>query len=233
MAKSTAPTADQKARARRISATLRKTYEHRSGLDFSSPYQLLIATILSAQSTDVNVNKVTPVLFGRFPDPAALAAAPVAEVEEIVHSTGFFKQKAKAIIACAAIIVKDHGGTMPTDMEQLVKLPGVGRKTAHVVRGNALGLPALTVDTHFKRVTGRLGLTTNEDPEKIEYDIAALLPESEWTHFSNAIIWHGRRICDARKPRCAECPVLKDCPTGRSLLDAPAPKPAKRGRAKG
>ncbi len=210
---------DLPARARRISAALRAAYaDQGTALTFGTPFQLLIATILSAQCTDARVNMVTPDLFGRFPDARALAAADPAEVEEIIRTTGFFKQKTKAIIGASQTIVERFGGTMPESMEELTTLPGVGRKTAHVVRGNALGLPALFVDTHFKRLTGRMVLSPHVDPVKIEHDIAALLPEPEWTDFANAMIWHGRRICVARAPKCPDCVVNTDCPTGRERL---------------
>ncbi len=214
-----APEPDLKARARRISKALRREYSGaQTALIFGNPWQLLVATILSAQCTDERVNMVTPVLFAAYPDAPALAAADPADVERIILSTGFFRQKTKAIIGCARAVAERHGGRIPESMEELTALPGVGRKTAHVVRGNAYGYPAIFVDTHFRRLAGRMELSASADPEKIEAEIAGLLPEREWTHFSNAMIWHGRRVCVARKPRCPDCVVNQDCPTGRRLL---------------
>lgn len=208
-----------RARALRICAALHREYpEIKTALNFSNPFELIVATILSAQCTDEKVNQVTPVLFGRYPDAMALAAADPAAVEEIVHSTGFFRQKAKSIIACAGALAERHGGVVPESMEALTELPGVGRKTANLVRAFAMGHPGIIVDTHFKRVVGLLGLTAQTDPDKIEAEIAALLPEQEWTHFSNSLIWHGRKTCIARKPKCEVCPLRPDCVFGRSKV---------------
>jgi endonuclease-3 len=220
MTPNTAPTETAEAlrqRALRICARLRQDYPRvQSALNFGNPFELIIATILSAQCTDEKVNQVTPVLFGRYPDARALGAADPAEVEQIIHSTGFYRQKAKSIIACAAALAGRHGGQIPEAMEALTELPGVGRKTANLVRAFAMGLPGIIVDTHFKRVAGRLGLTAQTDPDRIEAEIAALLPAAEWTHFSNALIWHGRRLCGARKPNCAACPLRPECVFGRT-----------------
>ena len=211
------PDTELKARAVRISNRLRKVYhDAETALHFETPFQLLIATILSAQCTDETVNAVTPALFARFPAPADFAAAELADLEKTIYKTGFFRQKSKAIKGCSAALMERHGGELPESMGELTALPGVGRKTANLIRGCAMGQPGLIVDTHFKRVVGRLGLTPQTDPTKVEYAIAALLPESHWTKFSNALIWHGRRICHARKPKCPECPVCKDCDYGRS-----------------
>ena len=211
-----APPEELKKRARRISARLRKTYpDAKTALKHDGAFQLLIATILSAQCTDEMVNKVTPILFAKFPDARVFAAASQADVESIVHSTGFFRQKARGIINCSRALMERHGGELPESMEELTKLPGVGRKTANLIRGCAMGQPGIIVDTHFKRLAGRMGLTRNTNPDKIEHDIAALLPPSHWTEFSNAMIWHGRRICPARKPKCDECPIVKDCEFGK------------------
>ena len=180
-------------------------------LDFTTPFQLLIATILSAQCTDKRVNMVTPALFARYPTPAAMAAAPAAELESMIRSTGFFRQKTKALKSVAAAIAA-QGGEVPRDMDALVALGGVGRKTANVVLGTAYGVPSIMVDTHVRRLASRLGFTREDDPVKIEMDLRALLPPAEWTHFSHRLIHHGRRICTARAPRCPECPLLQRCP---------------------
>jgi endonuclease-3 len=202
-----------RARARRIAAGLAKLYpDAHCELNFSNPLQLLVATILSAQCTDVRVNQVTPGLFARFPDAAALAAAQSAELERIIRPTGFFRAKARSIQSCCRQIVEQHAGEVPSTMEELTALKGVGRKTANVILGNAFDVPGLPVDTHVIRVSGRLGLTTEMDPVKIERDLTALYPPKEWTMLGHRLIFHGRRICYARKPRCADCGVAKDCP---------------------
>ncbi len=183
-------------------------------LDHENAYQLLVATILSAQSTDKRVNMVTPELFRRYPKPAALAVADPAEVEQLVHSTGFFRNKTKSIIGMAQRVVADHGGEIPHTMDALVALPGVARKTANVVLGTAFGIASgIAVDTHVKRVTGLLGLTHHTDPTKIERDLMAAVPQDRWTDFSHQIIWHGRRICHARRPDCGQCPLAPVCPS--------------------
>jgi endonuclease-3 len=200
--------------ARSIYRILTKEYpDARCELDFNSPLELLIATVLSAQCTDVRVNAVTPVLFKRFPTLETLAAAKVSEVEEIIYSTGFFRSKAKNIKELANRILNDFGGEVPNDLAHLVTLPGVGRKTANVVLGNAFGIPGLTVDTHFGRLSRRFGWSTATDPVKVENDVAKLIPEKEWTLLSHKLIWHGRRICHSRKPECGICPLAKLCPS--------------------
>jgi endonuclease-3 len=200
--------------ARSIYRILTKEYpDARCELDFNSPLELLIATVLSAQCTDVRVNAVTPVLFNRFPTLETLAAAKLSEVEEIIYSTGFFRSKAKNIKELANKILNDFGGEVPNDLAQLVTLPGVGRKTANVVLGNAFGIPGLTVDTHFGRLSRRFGWSTATDPVKVENDVAKLIPEKEWTLLSHKLIWHGRRICHSRKPECGICPLAKLCPS--------------------
>ena len=200
--------------ARSIYRILTKEYpDARCELDFNSPLELLIATVLSAQCTDVRVNAVTPVLFKRFPTLETLAAAKLSEVEEIIYSTGFFRSKAKNIKELANKILNDFGGEVPNDLAQLVTLPGVGRKTANVVLGNAFGIPGLTVDTHFGRLSRRFGWSTATDPVKVENDVAKLIPEKEWTLLSHKLIWHGRRICHSRKPECGICPLAKLCPS--------------------
>lgn len=181
-------------------------------LDYESPWQLLVATVLSAQCTDQRVNQVTPELFRRWPGPRELAAAPVVEIEEVVRPTGFFRNKARSLAATAAVIADDHGGQVPSDPEVLVELPGVGRKTANVVLGEAFEIAAgIAVDTHVKRVARRLGLTAESDPLKIEAELEALLPREDWIGFSMRTILHGRRVCIARKPRCESCCLEPVC----------------------
>jgi endonuclease-3 len=183
-----------------------------TALHFASPFQLLVATILSAQCTDKQVNKITPALFARFPTPQAMAAATVSQIIPFVKSTGFFRNKAKNIHATAMAILEHHGGEVPGTLEELVKLPGVGRKTANVVLGDGFGVTGITVDTHVGRLSRRLGLTRHRDPVKVEMVLNTLVPQAEWTRFSHRLILHGRAVCAARKPRCGEC-VLRDlCP---------------------
>jgi endonuclease-3 len=202
-----------KSRARKIVTLLAKEYpDARCALDHESPLQLLVATILSAQCTDVRVNQVTPALFARFPDARAFATADVGELETAIQSTGFYRNKARSIIACCRDLVEKHGGQVPATMEELVPLAGVGRKTANVILGTAFGMPGITVDTHVGRLSRRLGLTTEEDPEKVERDLMALLPRKEWTMFSHRMIFHGRQVCHARKPSCEMCVLAKICP---------------------
>jgi endonuclease-3 len=181
-------------------------------LEFHSPLQLLIATILSAQCTDERVNMVTPVLFAKYPDALALAGASQADVEAIIRSTGFYRNKTTSIRACCADIVAKHGGEVPDTMEALTALRGVGRKTANVVLGNAFGIPGLVVDTHVARLANRLGLTNESDAVKIEYALMPIVPEAKWTVFSHWLILHGRRVCKARKPSCSICPLAPHCP---------------------
>ena len=200
--------------ARSIYRILTKEYpDARCELDFNSPLELLVATVLSAQCTDVRVNAVTPVLFKRFPTLETLAAAKLSEIEEIIYSTGFFRSKAKNIKELANKILNNFGGEVPNDLAHLVTLPGVGRKTANVVLGNAFGIPGLTVDTHFGRLSRRFGWSTATDPVKVENDVAKLIPEKEWTLLSHKLIWHGRRMCHSRKPECGICPLAKLCPS--------------------
>ena len=190
--------------------------EAHSELDFVDPFQLGVATILSAQTTDVRVNQVTPVLFRRYPDARALAAARQEDVEEIVRSTGFFRNKAANIIGFARAVVAEHGGRVPRTMAELHALPGVGRKTANVILGNAFGVEeGVVVDTHVKRLSSLLGFTRQGTPEKIEEDLMELFPRERWTPLSHLLIWHGRRVCDARKPRCEACAVAGLCPSSR------------------
>lgn len=201
-------------RARRINRTLAETYpDAHAELDFSNPLELLVATVLSAQTTDVRVNQVTPALFAKYPTAEAYAQANQADIEEIIRSTGFFRSKAANLIGLGQKLVADFAGDVPEALEDLVTLPGVGRKTAHVVRGNAFDLPGLTVDTHFQRLVKRLMFTEETDPVKIEHAVGELLQKREWTMFSHRIIFHGRRVCHARKPACGVCPIAFDCPS--------------------
>ncbi len=200
-------------RARKIDRTLADAYPDAwCALRHENAWQLLVATILSAQCTDERVNMVTPALFTRYPTPEALARADRAELENLIHSTGFFRQKAKSLLGVAAATVDEFGGELPRDLDALVKLPGIGRKTANVVLGTAYGVPSIVVDTHVRRVANRLGLTAADDPTKIEMDLRELLPPASWTHFTHRLIHHGRRICVARRPRCPECPLAGLCP---------------------
>lgn len=200
-------------RAGRISAALATLYpEARISLDFETPWQCLAATILSAQCTDERVNKVTPALFREFPDARATAAADAARVRELIATTGFFRQKTKSLISTAKLIVERHGGEVPSELDDLVKLKGVGRKTANVILGHVFGKPGFVVDTHVRRLTRRLGFTRQTDPVKIERVMQKFLPPEDWTQFSMRLILHGRRVCSARKPRCAACAIAADCP---------------------
>ena len=187
-----------------------------------------MATILSAQSTDERVNMVTPALFAAYPDAAALAAAPPEVVEDLIHSTGFFRAKTRSLIGMAQAVTDRHDGQVPSDLEQLTELPGVGRKTANVVLSVAFGLPGLPVDTHVGRIVRRLGLTVQSDPVKVEAEICALLPPEEWGAFSLRLILHGRRVCLARRPRCPECLLADICPSAELPL-RPPPGPTAKG----
>jgi endonuclease-3 len=190
----------------------RYPYAH-AELDFQSPLQLLVATVLSAQTTDVTVNKVTPQLFARWPDAAALAGADREEMEAVLKPTGFFRAKTNSVINLGAALVERFGGEVPPRMKDLVTLPGVGRKTANVVLGNAFGIPGITVDTHFGRLVRRFGWTAEEDPVKVEQVVGALIPRKDWTMLSHVLIFHGRRTCHAKKPACGACPVARLCPS--------------------
>jgi endonuclease-3 len=211
--------AAQRERAAAILDILSRTYpDAHCELTYRNPFELLVATILSAQCTDKRVNLTTPALFERAPDPATLAAMPQAELEALIRPTGFFRNKARNLIACAQALLERHGGEVPRDMASLRVLPGVGRKTANVVLGNAHGLnEGMVVDTHIARLSQRLGFTRNTDPVKIEADLMRLIPQPDWTRISHVIIWHGRRRCTARKPDCAGCEVAALCPMGRRM----------------
>ena len=182
-------------------------------LDFTTPLELAVATILSAQCTDKRVNEVTPALFARYPTAAAYAAADRTELEGLVHATGFFRNKASSLIGLGAALVARHGGEVPGRLVDLVALPGIGRKTANVVLGDAFGVPGLTVDTHFGRLVRRFGWTGLDDPGKVEAVVAGLLPKADWTLFSHRVIFHGRRVCHARKPACGACGIASLCPS--------------------
>jgi endonuclease III len=213
--------ADVKARTRLTDERLAAEYPRAvCALVHQDPLQLLVATILSAQSTDLAVNLVTPALFRRYPDASAFAAADPAELEEIIHSTGFFRQKSRSVIGMAQNLVDRFGGQVPPRMEDLVTLPGVGRKTANVVLGVAFGLPGLAVDTHVTRLTARIGLTRHSDPVKIEAEVCANLAPERWSDFGMRLIMHGRQVCDARRPLCPQCVLNDFCPSS-SVLSAP------------
>jgi endonuclease-3 len=184
-------------------------------LDFTNPLELLVATVLSAQCTDARVNQITPALFKKYPDAKAYAEAPLEELEEDIRPTGYFRNKAKSLKRICQALIKDYGGEVPNSLEELVRLPGVGRKTANVILGNAFGIPGIVVDTHCGRVAQRLGLTKQRDPGKIESDLMELVPREKWTKFSHQMIWHGREICTARNPQCAKCPLLPYCDFGQ------------------
>lgn len=202
-----------KRRARKINRELAVGYpDAHCELDFSNPLELLIATVLSAQCTDKRVNEVTPTLFARYPDAASYASADLNEVMEIIRPTGFYKSKANHLVGIGQQLVANFGGEVPSKLEDLVSLPGVGRKTAHVVRGNAFGIPGLTVDTHFGRLVRRMQLCDADDPVKVEHEIATLIEKTGWTMFSHRIIFHGRRVCHSRRPACGACFLAQDCP---------------------
>ena len=200
-------------RIKKIIPLLAREHDPICALNFNNAFELLIATILSAQCTDERVNQVTPVLFQRFPDAPSLASAAPEDVEEIVRPTGFFRQKTKSLLAVSQALTEQFNGEIPRDIDDLTQLPGVGRKTANVVLGTAYGIPAIMVDTHVKRVAARLKLTKQKDPDKIEQDLIALVPAAERTAFSHRMIWHGRKVCQARKPRCEACVLAPYCPS--------------------
>jgi endonuclease-3 len=201
-------------RARRINRELAALYpDAHCELDFTTPLELLVATILSAQCTDRRVNMVTPVLFARYHNAADYASAEREDVEKIIQSTGFFRAKTTSIIGLGQALCDRFGGEVPSTLRDLVTLPGVGRKTANVVLGNAFGVPGITVDTHFARLSRRFGWTTQTDPVKIESEVGALIPRAEWTMLSHRLIWHGRRVCHARRPACGACTLARLCPS--------------------
>jgi endonuclease-3 len=201
-------------RARRINKALAELYPHaHCELDFTNPLQLSVATILSAQCTDKKVNEVTPRVFDQYPDAAAYAGAVREELEDLIHATGFFRAKSNTLIKLGQQLLERFDGEVPSTLEELVTLPGFGRKTANVVLGNAFDVPGITVDTHMLRLSERWRWTSNVDPVKVEFDIAALIPRKDWTLMSHRVIWHGRRMCHARKPACGVCPIAKLCPS--------------------
>ena len=208
---------------RDISAILRildQTYpEAKCSLDFNNPLELLVATVLSAQCTDERVNQVTKTLFDKYQAAADYANATLEELEDDIRSTGFFRNKAKSLKNCSAELVEKYQGEVPASLEQLVKLPGIGRKTANVILGTAFNVPGIVVDTHVGRITQRIGLTQEKDPVKIEFDLMEIIPRDKWTVFSHQLIQHGRAICNARKPKCSKCPVLEHCDHGQLAAD--------------
>jgi endonuclease III len=200
-------------RARKIDRVLAQTYpDARCELDFRNPFELLVVTVLSAQTTDKRVNAVRPTLFAAYPDADAMAGAEREKLEQIIGPTGFFRAKTEALLKLSQALVERYDGQVPATLADLVTLPGVGRKTANVVLGNAFGVPGITVDTHFGRLVRRFGWTAETDPVKVEHEVGALFPKRDWTMLSHHLIWHGRRICHARNPACGACPVAKWCP---------------------
>jgi endonuclease III len=206
--------------AKKILTLLHKKYpDPKVALNFSNPLQLLVATILSAQCTDVRVNIVTPSLFKKYQSATDFADANQTELEQDIRSTGFYRNKAKSIIACCKSLVEKHGGKVPKTMDELVQLGGVGRKTANCVLGGAYGVNAgIVVDTHVRRVSQRLGFATTDNPEKIEVELMELLPQKDWYLFGNLLVWHGRKTCDARKPDCLNCAIQKLCPSAEEFM---------------
>jgi endonuclease-3 len=205
---------EKKVRAKAIYRQLTKNYPNvRCELDYNSAFQLLVATVLSAQCTDKRVNQTTPALFKKYPNPKKMAKADLIDIQRLVKSTGFFRAKAKNIKALSNKIMEEFDGDVPSNLEDLITLPGVGRKTANVVLGHAFGIPGITVDTHFGRLSRRFGWSKQSDPVKVEFEVGELIPEKEWTNLSQRMIWHGRRVCHSRKPACGACPLAKLCPS--------------------
>ncbi len=205
---------NKRKRARAMYRILSRHYPNvHCELDFKTPFQLLVATVLSAQCTDKRVNKVTPALFRRFKDPKKMAGANIVEIEDLIHSVGFFHTKARNIKSLSEKLMINFESEVPANLDDLVTLPGVGRKTANVVLGHAFGIPGITVDTHFGRLSRRFAWSESEDPVKVEHEVGLLIPEKEWTNLSQRMIWHGRRICHSRKPACGACPLASMCPS--------------------
>jgi endonuclease-3 len=206
--------ARKKVRAREIYRILCKSYPNvRCELNYKTPFQLLIATVLSAQCTDKRVNQTTPALFKKYPNPVKMANADVKDIQRLIKSTGFYRAKAKNIKSLSSKLVTDYDGKVPNKLEDLIIFPGVGRKTANVVLGHAFGIPGLTVDTHFGRLSRRFSWSKSIDPIKVEFEVAGLISKKEWTNLSQRLIWHGRRVCHSRKPACGACPISKYCPS--------------------
>jgi endonuclease-3 len=205
---------EKKVRAKAIYRQLTKNYPNvRCELDYNSAFQLLVATVLSAQCTDKRVNQTTPTLFKKYSNPKKMAKADLKDIQRLVKSTGFFRAKAKNIKGLSNKIMEEFDGDVPSNLEDLIALPGVGRKTANVVLGHAFGIPGITVDTHFGRLSRRFGWSKQSDPVKVEFEVGELISEKEWTNLSQRMIWHGRRVCHARKPACGACPLAKLCPS--------------------
>ena len=201
-------------RARKVDRILGETYPDAAAeLDFTNPFECLVVTVLSAQTTDRRVNAASPALFAAYPTPEAMAAAPREHLEQLVGPLGFFRQKSESLLRLSQALVEEFGGQVPTRLDDLVTLPGVGRKTANVVLGNAFGVPGLTVDTHFGRLVRRFGWTAEEDPVKVEAEVATLIPKRDWTMFSHRVIFHGRRVCHAKKAACGACGLARWCPS--------------------
>ncbi|GAB4314047.1 MAG: endonuclease III [Candidatus Zixiibacteriota bacterium] len=211
--------ADRRKRAQRIDRTLKRLYPAKTALNHSNPFELLAATILSAQCTDVRVNEVLPHLFARYRTPAAMATADREELEKIIRSTGFFRSKARSLMEMSRDLIERYDGEVPDSMEELLRLRGVGRKTANVVLGSAFGIATgIVVDTHVGRLSRRMGFTRHTDPGKVEQDLMKLIPQRDWIGFSHRMIWHGRALCVARRPKCEECPLVPDCPASSDYL---------------
>jgi endonuclease III len=205
---------EKKVRAKAIYRQLTKNYPNvRCELDYNSAFQLLVATVLSAQCTDKRVNQTTPALFKKYPNPKKMAKADLIDIQRLVKSTGFYRAKAKNIKTLSNKIMEEFDGDVPSNLDDLITLPGVGRKTANVVLGHAFGIPGITVDTHFGRLSRRFGWSKQNDPVKVEFEVGELIPEKEWTNLSQRMIWHGRRVCHSRKPACGACPLAKLCPS--------------------
>ena len=205
---------EKKVRAQVIYRQLSKNYPNvRCELDYKNAFQLLVATVLSAQCTDKRVNQTTPALFKKYPNPQKMAKADLKDIQNLVKSTGFFRAKAKNIKGLSNIIVEQFDGNVPSNLEDLITLPGVGRKTANVVLGHAFGIPGITVDTHFGRLSRRFGWSKQSNPVKVEFEVGELIPQKEWTNLSQRMIWHGRRVCHSRKPACGACALAKLCPS--------------------
>ena len=209
-----APDKENQKQARAIYRILTRTYpEIRCELNFKNPLELMVAVILSAQCTDKRINQITPALFKKYKNARDYAKAPLAEIEEYIFSAGFYHAKARHLKGMGVKLVEDFGGVVPSTIEELTSLPGVGRKTANVVLGHAFDIPGITVDTHFGRLSRRFEWTSSMDPVKVEYEVGELIPQKEWTNLSQRMIWHGRRICHSRKPACGACPLAKICPS--------------------